>query len=70
MVFKGVSSVNQAPVTCESLPVPKSAGSDVFAGTMNLEGYLEVQVTKKSDETMLSRIIELFKDSQKKKSPI
>lgn len=70
VVFKGVSSVNQAPITGESLPVPKSAGSDVFAGTMNLEGYLEVQVTKKSDETMLSRIIELVKDSQKKKSHI
>ena len=46
MVFKGVSSVNQAPITGESLPVPKSAGSDVFAGNMNFEGYLEVQVTK------------------------
>jgi Cd2+/Zn2+-exporting ATPase len=70
MVFKGVSSVNQAPITGESFPVPKSEGNEVFAGTLNLEGYLEVKVTKKSDETILSRIVELVKESQKKKSHI
>ena len=68
VVVEGFSSVNQAPITGESMPVTKSEGSDVFAGTLNLEGYLEIRVAKKSDETILSRIIELVKESQEKKS--
>ncbi len=68
IVTKGNSSVNQAAITGESIPVSKKEGSDVFAGTINEEGYLEVKVTKRSGETVLSKIIELVKDSQKNKS--
>ncbi|GAB4318212.1 MAG: heavy metal translocating P-type ATPase [Methanobacteriaceae archaeon] len=68
-VLEGYSSVNQAYITGESIPVRKSIGSQVFAGTINGEGYLEILVTKKSDETVISRIIELVKESQKNKSP-
>ena len=67
-VINGISSVNQAAITGESLPVTKKEGDMVFAGTINEEGYLEVKVTKKSDETLLSKIIELVKASQQKKS--
>ena len=68
IVTKGISSVNQAAITGESIAVTKNVGDTVFAGTINEEGYLEVKVTKKSDETVLSKIIELVKDSQKRKS--
>lgn len=67
-VIKGISSVNQAAITGESISVTKTGGDAVFAGTLNEEGYLEVKVTKRSDETVLSKIIELVKESQKKKS--
>ena len=67
-IINGISSINQAAITGESLPVTKTKGDDVFAATINEEGYLEVRVTKKSTETVLSKIIELVKESQKKKS--
>ncbi len=67
-IINGISSVNQAAITGESVPVTKTEGDDVFAATLNEEGYLEVRVTKKSDETVLSKIIELVKESQNKKS--
>jgi Cd2+/Zn2+-exporting ATPase len=67
-VIKGISSVNQAAITGESISVTKTGRDAVFAGTLNEEGYLEVKVTKRSDETVLSKIIELVKESQKKKS--
>jgi Cd2+/Zn2+-exporting ATPase len=68
VVVKGTSSVNQAAITGESMPATKKEGDLVFAGTINEEGYLEVKVTKRSDETVLSKIIDLVKESQKKKS--
>lgn len=68
IVINGSSSVNQAAITGESIPVAKNEGDDIFAATINEEGYLEVRVTKKSDETVLSKIIELVKESQKRKS--
>ncbi|QUH22729.1 cadmium-translocating P-type ATPase [Methanobacterium alkalithermotolerans] len=68
LVIEGNSDVNQAHITGESIPVTKVEGSKVFAGTLNGEGYLEVQVTKKSDETIISKIIKLVKDSRLKKS--
>lgn len=67
-IIKGNSSVNQAAITGESIPVIKNQGDVVFAGTINEEGYLEAEVTKSSEETVLSKIIELVKESQKKKS--
>lgn len=67
-VIKGTSSVNQAPITGESMPVPKIKGNNVFAGTINEEGYLEINVTKKSDETTLSKIVKIVEEAQKEKS--
>lgn len=69
VVIKGASSVDQAPITGESIPVPKQVGDSVYAGTINQDGFLEVRVTKKSDETLLSKIVKLVEEAQKKKSP-
>ncbi len=68
IVMEGKSSVNQAPITGESMPVGKYPGETVFAGTINQEGYMEIEVTKRSSETVISRIIELVRESQKNKS--
>ena len=50
------------------MPVTKTMGDDVFAGTLNEEGYIEIEVTKRSNETVLSKIVELVKESQNRKS--
>ncbi len=68
IVINGESTVDQAAITGESIPINKTEGDNVFAATLNGEGYLEVKVTKKSDETVLSKIINLVRDSQQKKS--
>ncbi|MCD6324767.1 cadmium-translocating P-type ATPase [Candidatus Bathyarchaeota archaeon] len=68
-VIRGVSTVNQAPITGESAPVTKEIGDVVYAGTINNEGFLEVKVTKRSDETMLSKIVKLVEEAQRIKSP-
>ncbi len=68
LVIKGTSSVNQAPITGESMPVLKTEGDEVFAGTINEEGYLEIEVAKKSDESTISKIVRLVEDAQKEKS--
>ncbi len=67
-VIKGSTSINQAAITGESVPVNKEIGDDIFAGTLNQEGYIEMEVTKESDQTVLSKIVKLVKESQKKRS--
>jgi Cd2+/Zn2+-exporting ATPase len=63
-VVEGDSAVNQAPITGESVPVDKTVGDEVYAGTINEAGYLEVQVTSAAGEDTLSRIVELVEDAQ------
>ncbi|RJQ54863.1 MAG: cadmium-translocating P-type ATPase [Nitrospiraceae bacterium] len=67
-IATGHSSVNESTITGESVPVDKTEGDEVFAGTMNEDGYLEVTVEKKSGETLLSRIIKLVEEAERKKS--
>ncbi len=62
-VIKGNSAVNQSPITGESLPVDKTSGDEVFAGTINEEGYLEIEVTKEASDNTLSKIIEMVQDA-------
>jgi Cd2+/Zn2+-exporting ATPase len=69
IVTDGSSSINQAPITGESLPVEKNEGDQVFAGTINGEGSLEATVTGKAGETTLASMIRLIEDAQSQKAP-
>lgn len=69
LVIEGRSDVNQAPITGESLPVDKGAGDEVFAGTINGHGALDVNVTRKGPDTTLARIIHLVEAAQAQRAP-
>ncbi len=68
-VIRGGSDVNQAPITGESVPVPKSDGSEVFAGTINGDGVLEVECTKPAGDTTLAHIIRMVGEAQSRRAP-
>jgi Cd2+/Zn2+-exporting ATPase len=68
-VVSGSSTVNQAPITGESLPVEKRAGDPVFAGTINESGSLEFRVTAAARDTTLARIIHAVEEAQGSRAP-
>src|SRR5690606_20142707 len=68
-VLAGRSSVDQSPVTGESLPVEKEPGDPVYAGTINLQGGLEVQVSAPAHDTVLARIIHAVEEAQVHRAP-
>ncbi|WP_336345292.1 heavy metal translocating P-type ATPase [Halalkalicoccus ordinarius] len=68
VVLEGESAVDQSPITGESVPVDKAEGEEVFAGTINESGYLEVQVTSEAGENTLSRIVDLVADAERKRT--
>ena len=68
-VAQGLSQVNQAPITGESLPVEKAEGSEVFAGTINGDGALTVEVTRLVGETTLAQIIRMVSEAQSRRAP-
>jgi len=70
IIIKGITSVDQSSITGESLATTKSEGDEVYASTINEEGYIEIKVTKKSSETIFSKIIALIKESEDKKAKI
>ena len=70
IIEKGKTSVNQSSITGESLAISKVEGDEVYASTINEEGYIEIKVTKGSNETIFSKIIELIKESEEKKAKI
>ncbi|MBD9706969.1 cadmium-translocating P-type ATPase CadA [Enterococcus faecium] len=68
-VIKGHSSVNQAAITGESVPIEKNINDDIFAGTINEEGALEVKVTKHVNDTTIAKIIHLVEEAQGERAP-
>lgn len=68
-VLTGISGVNQAPITGESVPIEKEVGDEVFAGTINGDGLLEIETTKAADDTTLARIIKMVGDAGSKRAP-
>ncbi|MDY7229868.1 heavy metal translocating P-type ATPase [Hyalangium rubrum] len=69
LVQSGRSTVNQAPITGESVPVEKVVGSEVFAGTVNGEGALEVKTTRAVGDRTLDRVVKLVEEAQTQKAP-
>ena len=69
IIVNGFSAIDQSSITGESIPVDKVKGEEVFAGTINGQGALEIEVTKPADETMLARIIHLVQEAQDEKPP-
>ncbi|MDR2801325.1 MAG: heavy metal translocating P-type ATPase [Desulfovibrio sp.] len=70
VILRGRSTINQAPITGESLPVEKSAGDIVFAGTINESGSFEFEVTADATDTTLARIIHAVEEAQGTRAPI
>lgn len=69
VVFKGQSSIDESAISGESLPVSKRIGDEVFAGTVNLNGAITINVTKLSQDTMFQKIIALVQAAQNEKTP-
>lgn len=69
LVIAGRSAVNQAPITGESVPVEKEPGAQVYAGAINGDGALTIEVTKKADDTTLARIIRMVEEAHARRAP-
>ncbi len=69
-IESGASSVNQAILTGESLPLDKNAGDEVLCGTTNLHGVLQVRCTRRSEDSSLNKMVRLIHEAGKNKSPI
>jgi Cd2+/Zn2+-exporting ATPase len=69
-IVAGTSAVNQAPITGESIPVSKEIGDEVFAGTINGDGLLEVESTKAATDTTLARIIRMVSDAHSRRAAV
>ena len=69
-IVTGESTVNQASITGESVPVEKSAGDDVFAGTQNLTGAVKVEVTKVGGDTTLGKVKEMILQAEASRTPV
>ena len=68
-ISEGVTNLDEAAITGESIPVEKVIGDNVFAGTVNLRSSIEVKITKPSSETLFQKIIQMVQNAQSEKSP-
>jgi len=69
-IVEGASTVDQALVTGESIPIQRKISDNVYAGTLNLSGVLKVAVTKSAENTLVSRIVKLVVESRRRKASI
>ena len=69
IIFKGQSSIDESAISGEPLPVAKREGDEVFAGTVNLNGAITMEMTKPNSETLFQKIITLVQSAQSEKSP-
>lgn len=69
VIADGATSIDEAAITGESIPVSKFAGDDVFAGTVNMTGAVKMTMTKPSSESLFQKIIDLVQSAQSEKSP-
>ena len=69
IVVKGVSSVDEATITGEPIPRDKREGDNVFAGTLNSQGYLEIEVIKESKDSTFAKIVDLVEKAQRSRAP-
>lgn len=69
-ILRGESTVNQASITGESLPVDKTVGDDVFAGTQNLTGLVDLEVTKVGEDTTLGKVKEMILQAESSRTPV
>jgi Cd2+/Zn2+-exporting ATPase len=69
VIANGSSAVDQSPITGESVPVEKNTGDNVFAGSINGDGSLEVEVKKLAKDTTMARVIKMVEEAQTQKSP-
>ncbi|NLC11581.1 MAG: cadmium-translocating P-type ATPase [Firmicutes bacterium] len=69
-IIEGKAAIDQSSITGEYMPVLKAEGQKVFAGTLNTNGFLQVAVEKKADDTLLSGIIRLVEEAKHKKAPV
>jgi Cd2+/Zn2+-exporting ATPase len=70
MVTDGTTSINEATITGEAAPVTKTEGSKVYAGTLNVDGALEVEVTAYPHDTTLNRIITMVEEAEERRAPV
>lgn len=68
-IVKGQSHLDEAAITGESIPVSKGIDEEIFAGTVNLNGSITVEITKESNDTLFQKIIQLVQSAQSEKSP-
>lgn len=69
LIVKGTTSVNQAPITGESIPVSKDVGDSVYAGSINESGAFEFESSKPANDTTLARIIHMIEEAQSRRAP-